>query len=112
MEEGSELLARLGGKGGPLPMFTSCCPGWVNLVEKSYPQLIPHLSTAKSPQGSTITTTTTDGRTGAKQTRGTHHGRRQGAWLMLQCRDVVYAIVASWWLGASIARRPMMMGVR
>jgi iron only hydrogenase large subunit-like protein len=51
MEEGSELLERLSGHGGPLPMFTSCCPGWVNLVEKSYPELIPHLSSCKSPQG-------------------------------------------------------------
>ena len=50
MEEGSELLDRLE-KGGPFPMFTSCCPGWVNLVEKSYPELIPNLSTCKSPQG-------------------------------------------------------------
>lgn len=35
---------------GVLPMFTSCCPGWVTEVEKEYPELIPHLSTAKSPQ--------------------------------------------------------------
>eukprot|EP00884_Botryococcus_braunii_P007911 jgi/Botrbrau1/17120/Bobra.0157s0021.2 len=35
---------------GPLPMFTSCCPAWINLVQKSYPELIPHLSTCKSPQ--------------------------------------------------------------
>lgn len=35
---------------GPLPMFTSCCPAWINLVEKSYPELIPHLSSCKSPQ--------------------------------------------------------------
>lgn len=50
MEEGSELLARVAGKGGPLPMLTSCCPGWINVVELQYPELIPHLSTAKSPQ--------------------------------------------------------------
>eukprot|EP00887_Chlorella_sp_A99_P003926 scaffold11.g3926.t1 len=35
---------------GPLPMFTSCCPAWINMVEKSYPELIPHLSTCRSPQ--------------------------------------------------------------
>ena len=35
----------------PLPMFTSCCPGWVNMVEKCYPDLIPHLSSCRSPQG-------------------------------------------------------------
>ena len=33
MEEASELVARLQGKRGPLPLFTSCCPGWVNFVE-------------------------------------------------------------------------------
>jgi iron only hydrogenase large subunit-like protein len=31
-------------------MFTSCCPAWVNLVETDYPELIPHLSSCKSPQ--------------------------------------------------------------
>ncbi|CAG9463575.1 unnamed protein product [Pedinophyceae sp. YPF-701] len=35
---------------GPVPMFTSCCPAWVNFVEKEHPELIPHLSTCKSPQ--------------------------------------------------------------
>lgn len=34
----------------PLPMFTSCCPGWVAMVEKSNPDLIPYLSSCKSPQ--------------------------------------------------------------
>jgi len=33
-----------------LPLFTSCCPGWVNWVEINRPDLLPHLSTAKSPQ--------------------------------------------------------------
>jgi iron-only hydrogenase group A len=72
MEEGTELLQRLkaacgladdsaatveaasakdNSHPGPLPMFTSCCPAWVSLVEKSHPALLPHLSTAKSPQG-------------------------------------------------------------
>lgn len=49
MEEGSELIERLNGN-GPFPMFTSCCPGWVNMVEKSYPELRENLSTCKSPQ--------------------------------------------------------------
>lgn len=35
----------------PLPMFTSCCPGWINLVEQSYPELIPHVSSCRSPMG-------------------------------------------------------------
>lgn len=50
MEEGHEFIRRVK-EGGTLPMFTSCCPGWINLVEKSYPRLLPHLSTCKSPQG-------------------------------------------------------------
>ena len=50
MEEGSELLERLQ-HGGTLPIMTSCCPGWVNYVEKSHPELIPNLSSTRSPQG-------------------------------------------------------------
>jgi NADH-quinone oxidoreductase subunit G/NADP-reducing hydrogenase subunit HndD len=49
MEEGHELLHRLQNK-GILPMVTSCSPGWVNFIELMYPDLLPHLSTAKSPQ--------------------------------------------------------------
>ncbi|MGV8991088.1 MAG: [FeFe] hydrogenase, group A [Thiobacillus sp.] len=49
MEEGTELLARLENQMG-LPLFTSCCPGWVNWVEINRPDLLPHLSTTKSPQ--------------------------------------------------------------
>ncbi|MDR1966249.1 MAG: [FeFe] hydrogenase, group A [Synergistaceae bacterium] len=50
MEEGHELLHRLK-NGGVLPMMTSCSPGWINFVETLHPEMIPHLSTAKSPQG-------------------------------------------------------------
>ena len=49
IEEGHELIHRLHSK-EPLPMFTSCCPGWVNYVEQKHPDLFPHLSTCKSPQ--------------------------------------------------------------
>ncbi len=49
MEEGSELLQRVK-EGGTFPMFTSCCPGWINMMEKKYPQFIPNVSSAKSPQ--------------------------------------------------------------
>ena len=49
MEEGSELLDRVVNK-GVLPMFTSCCPGWVNFVEKYYPEMTGHLSSTRSPQ--------------------------------------------------------------
>ncbi len=49
MEESAELLQRIA-SGGELPMFTSCCPGWVRYVETAWPDLIPHLSSCKSPQ--------------------------------------------------------------
>ncbi len=49
MEETTEFLERVSG-GGKMPQFTSCCPGWVNLVEKRHPELIPYLSSCKSPQ--------------------------------------------------------------
>lgn len=48
IEEGNELINRLN-NGGVLPMFTSCSPGWINYIEHQYPQLLPHLSSAKSP---------------------------------------------------------------
>ena len=49
IEEAHEFLARL--KEGPLPMITSCSPGWVNFMERFYPELIPHASTCRSPMG-------------------------------------------------------------
>lgn len=49
MEEGTEFLARLKSQ-SKLPLFTSCCPGWVNWVEINRPDLLVNLSTAKSPQ--------------------------------------------------------------
>lgn len=49
MEEGSELIKRVT-EGKNLPMFTSCCPAWVKYAEQEYPELLPHLSSCKSPQ--------------------------------------------------------------
>ena len=49
MEEGTELIERVT-KGGVLPMITSCSPGWVKFLEHYFPDLIPNLSTCKSPQ--------------------------------------------------------------
>ena len=49
MEEANELVERIKGK-GVLPMFTSCCPGWIKFCEHNYPEMLPHLSTCKSPQ--------------------------------------------------------------
>ena len=48
MEEGTEVVERLT-KGGKLPVITSCSPGWVKYAETYYPDLLEHLSTAKSP---------------------------------------------------------------
>ena len=54
MEEGTEFLERfravISGGVATLPMITSCSPGWVTYLEKHHPELIDHLSTAKSPQ--------------------------------------------------------------
>jgi iron-only hydrogenase group A len=49
MEEGHELIDRLT-NGGVLPMFTSCCPGWIKYIEQFHPDMIGNLSTCKSPQ--------------------------------------------------------------
>ncbi len=52
LEEGTEFVGRLTGKiKNPLPQFTSCCPSWIKFMETYYPDLFPHLSTAKSPIG-------------------------------------------------------------
>ena len=55
MEEGTELLGRLGkhlagDKDVKLPMLTSCCPGWVSFFEHQFPDMLDIPSTAKSPQ--------------------------------------------------------------
>jgi iron-only hydrogenase group A len=51
MEEASELVQRLTAReGAAVPMMTSCSPGWIKFVEQFYPDMIPHLSTCKSPQ--------------------------------------------------------------
>ena len=49
LEEASELVDRIVNK-KPLPMFTSCCPAWVKYVEEFNPELLPNISTCKSPQ--------------------------------------------------------------
>jgi iron-only hydrogenase group A len=55
MEEGTELLTRLkkalvDGEEVALPMFTSCSPGWIQFMEYYYADMLPNLSTCKSPQ--------------------------------------------------------------
>jgi len=48
MEESTELINRIE-NGKKLPMFTSCCPGWVKYVEQNDPEILDHVSTCKSP---------------------------------------------------------------
>ena len=58
VEEANELVERIK-NGGKLPMITSCSPGWVNYCEHYFPDMIPNLSTCKSPQqmfGATVKT--------------------------------------------------------
>ena len=50
MEEATEFLNRLENN-GKLPLFTSCCPGWVRFLELQHPDMLEHLSSCKSPQG-------------------------------------------------------------
>ncbi|MFW6312619.1 MAG: NADH-dependent [FeFe] hydrogenase, group A6 [Spirochaetota bacterium] len=60
MEEGTELLTRLkdallgsptdAKSAAPLPQFTSCSPGWIKFAEHFYPEILPNISTCKSPQ--------------------------------------------------------------
>ncbi|MCL2070011.1 MAG: NADH-dependent [FeFe] hydrogenase, group A6 [Treponema sp.] len=50
MEEGSELVSRLTKPGSSIPLITSCCPAWVDYMEKYFSDMIPNFSTAKSPQ--------------------------------------------------------------
>ena len=49
MEESKELVERLE-SGENLPLFTSCCPGWINFCEKKFPQFRKNISTCRSPQ--------------------------------------------------------------
>ncbi len=48
-EEATELLERINHK-KPMPMFTSCCPGWVKFAETFFPEIIPNISSTRSPQ--------------------------------------------------------------
>lgn len=49
MEEGFELIKRVK-EGGVLPQLTSCSPGWIKFIEHFYPELLPNVSSCKSPQ--------------------------------------------------------------
>jgi len=66
LEEGSEFINRFVNKKGVLPLITSCCPAWVDYLEKFYSDLIPNFSTAKSPHAmvGALTKTYYAGKTG------------------------------------------------
>ncbi len=49
MEEAKELVERIA-TGASMPMFTSCCPGWINYCEENHPELLVNISSCKSPQ--------------------------------------------------------------
>ena len=50
MEESAELIEHLTHAGKyPVPMFTSCCPGWIRFLKKEYPEMVHYMSTSKSP---------------------------------------------------------------
>ena len=50
IEEADELIERLD-SGKDLPMFSSCCPAWIQYAEKKYPEFLPNISTCRSPMG-------------------------------------------------------------
>lgn len=49
MEEATELVKRLENDNNKYPLFTSCCPAWIRYVETKHPELLPYISTCKSP---------------------------------------------------------------
>jgi NADH-quinone oxidoreductase subunit G len=49
LEESNEFLKRLENPDPKMPLFTSCCPAWIQFAEKKYPELLPSISTARSP---------------------------------------------------------------
>ena len=48
LEEANEFISRIE-EGGTLPLFTSCCPAWIQYCEKNHPELMQNVSTCKSP---------------------------------------------------------------
>jgi NADH-quinone oxidoreductase subunit G len=68
LEEANEFLKRLEtNSGGGMPLFTSCCPAWVNFCEKNYPELLPHVSTCRSPMQMFASVIKEEGRTSSRK---------------------------------------------
>ena len=66
IEESEELLSHLE-RGETMPLFTSCCPAWVQYCEKQYPQLLQHVSTCRSPMEMFASLIKEDGRTSSRR---------------------------------------------
>ena len=49
MEESAELVKKLEKGDNKYPLFTSCCPGWIRFAETKHPELLPYISTCRSP---------------------------------------------------------------
>lgn len=49
LEESDELIRRLSKGNSPIPLFTSCCPAWIQYCENNYPELMPNVSSCRSP---------------------------------------------------------------
>ena len=66
LEESEELLGHLE-RGETLPLFTSCCPAWVQYCEKNYPELLPHVSSCRSPMQMFASILKEDGKTSSRR---------------------------------------------
>ncbi|MFB0919461.1 MAG: [FeFe] hydrogenase, group A [Oscillospiraceae bacterium] len=66
LEEAEELLKRLE-SGKKLPLFTSCCPAWVQYCEKKHPELLPNISTCRSPMEMFASVIKEDGKTSSRK---------------------------------------------
>ena len=49
IEEAAELVKKLESGDNKYPLFTSCCPAWVRYAETKHPELVPYISSCKSP---------------------------------------------------------------
>lgn len=67
LEESNEFLKRLENGPQDVPLFTSCCPAWVQFCEKNYPELLPHVSTCRSPMEMFASVIKTDGENSSRR---------------------------------------------
>lgn len=67
LEESNEFLKRVENGLPDMPLFTSCCPAWVQFCEKKYPELMPNVSTCKSPMEMFAAVIKADGATSSRK---------------------------------------------